>query len=376
MRLVVDAQPIFGRRAGIGAYVYEVLKRLPNLLKNDEIYLTLFRFLKREVIPKELLKDNVTIRLQTWFPRKVLDASLKLGIPIPFSTFSTGGDAYLFPNFVSYPIGGKPSALIVYDLSYLRYPEKAEAKNQRFLSRFVPISMRRARTVITISEFSRGEISEVYGIPPEQIQIAPPGVDTLVFHPFTDGEKLRNLLKKYGLPSEYLLFVGTLEPRKGIEALITAYEQWGDKEKPPLVLIGKQGWGTLPHLARALRGEIKGIFYPGYSEQEDLPILLSNAQLFIYPSLYEGFGMPVLEAMACGTPVVCGNCPSFYEIGGDLLTYCDPRDPETIRETLIHTLASPPSNETRQKAVQRTKSFTWENTAHKIAEVVKEISKK
>ncbi len=376
MKLVVDAQPIFGRRAGIGAYVYEVLKRLPNLLENDEICLTLFRFLKREVIPKELLKDNVTIRLQTWFPRKALDASLKLGVPIPFSRFSTGGDAYLFPNFVSYPIGEKPSALIVYDLSYLRYPEKAEAKNQRFLSRFVPISLRRARTVITISEFSRDEISEVYGIPPEQIQIAPPGVDTLVFHPFTDEKKLQSLLKKYRLPSEYLLFVGTLEPRKGIEALVTAYERWEDKGKPPLVLIGKRGWGNLPALKRALSGKIRGVTCPGYVDREDLPVLLSHARLFVYPSRYEGFGMPVLEAMACGTPVVCGNCPSFYEIGGDLLTYCDPRDPEAIRETLIHTLASPPSNETRQKAVQRTKSFTWKNTAHKIAEVVKEISKK
>jgi len=188
MKVVVDAQPVFGRRAGIGAYVYEVSKRLPGLLPDDEIRLILFRFLKSERIPEGMTGGNVTVRLHTLFPRKALEAGLKLGVPLPFHLFSGRGDVYLFPNFVAYPTGGKPSALVVYDLSYLRYPDKAEAKNQRFLTRFVPPSLERARSVLTISEFSRNEISEVYRIPPEKIRVAPPGMDPALFHPRADED--------------------------------------------------------------------------------------------------------------------------------------------------------------------------------------------
>jgi glycosyltransferase involved in cell wall biosynthesis len=374
MKVVVDAQPVFGRRAGIGAYVYEVLKRLPGLLPDDDIRLILFRFLKSERIPEGMTGGNVTVRLHTLFPRKALEAGLKLGVPLPFHLFSGNGDVYLFPNFVAYPTGGKPSALIVYDLSYLRYPDKAEAKNQRFLTRFVPPSLERAKSILTISEFSQNEISEVYRIPPEKIRVAQPGVDPTLFHPRADGDEFEKIRAKYRLPSEYLLFVGTLEPRKGIEPLLAAYEQWEDREKPPLVLVGKRGWGDLPRLSRALRGGIKGVVHPGYVDQDDLPVLMSHARIFVYPSFYEGFGMPVLEAMACGTPVVCGNCPSFREIGGDLLTYCDPNEPDAIAAALDETLTSPPPSERREAAVQRARTFTWENTARVIAEALKEIA--
>ncbi len=374
MRCVIDAQPILGRRAGVGAYVFEVLKHLPDFLKDDEVCLVLFHLLKEAPIPPGLLKGNVTLRLHRLFPRKVMEKLLKAGLPLPFSLFSGKGDVFLFPNFIAYPTGGKPAALIIYDLSYLRHPERAEAKNQRFLARFVPRSLKRARGILTISNFSRDEISDVYGIPPERIRVAYPGVDSGRFHPLPENTKIQKVLNRYHLPSDYLLFVGTLEPRKGIESLIAAYEMWEDKDRPPLVLIGKRGWGDMPRLTRALRGAIPGIFYPGYVEHGDLPLLLANARLFIYPSVYEGFGMPVLEAMACGTPVVCGNCPSFREIGGDLLTYCESETPDILADALAKILASPLPPEKREAMIQRARSFTWENTAGVIAETVKELA--
>ena len=373
MRLVVDAQPILGQRAGVGAYVYEVLKRLPAHFPGDEIRLTLFRFLKRETPPQEILAKNVTLATHRLFPRRLLEGSLKAGLPLPFPWFSGDGDAFLFPNFVTYPTGGKPAALIVYDLSYHRHPDMAERKNRAFLSKFVPRSLKRAAAVITISEFSRREIAEVYRVPPGKIHIAYPGVDVNRFHPVRDEGVIRAVLKKYGLPAEYLLFIGTLEPRKGIEPLLKAYRDWDDPGKPPLVLVGKRGWGTLPLLERALRGEIPGVLTPGYVARDDLPALLSRALAFVYPSDYEGFGMPVLEAMACGTPVVCGACPSFREIGGDLLITCRASDPDALKAALEEAVSRPPSDEALQKGIRRAGDFTWENTAKKIAEVVRGV---
>ncbi len=371
MKLVVDAQPLLGQRAGIGAYVYEVLKRLPALFEDDEICLTLFRFMKRPRIPEEVWLRNVTVRLHRFFPRRVLEGSLKAGYPLPFSWFSGGGDAFLFPNFITYPTDGKPSILILYDLSYDRLPNLAERKNQAFLSKFVPLSLRQATAVITISEFSRGEIADVYGIPLERIRVAYPGVDPAVFRPDINQERTDETLARYHLPAEYILFIGTLEPRKGIEALLEAYETWGDRDKPPLVLVGKRGWGAMPRLARALSGGIPRVFYPGYVRREDLPVLLANARCFVYPSVYEGFGMPVLEALACGVPVVCGTCPSFREIGGDLPTYCDAEKPESIAAALAESLSSAPGPEWRPAAIRRARTFTWENTALSISDVVK-----
>ncbi len=373
MRLIIDAQPIYGQRAGVGAYVYEVVKRLPGILAEDEIRLILFRFLKKEPIPGGILGNNVTIATHKFFPRKLLEGSMKAGIPLPFPWFSGEGDAFLFPNFVSYPTRNRPSALIVYDLSYHRYPEMAERKNRAFLSRFVPPSLKRATAVITISEFSRREISEIYGVPPEKIHIAYPGVDPERFHPVEDSEKIRDTLNKYGLPSDYLLFIGTLEPRKGITSLLEAYQSWSTPDKPPLVLVGKRGWGNLPLLEEALSGKIPGVFIPGYIAHDDLPILLSHARAFVYPSDYEGFGMPVLEAMACGIPVVCGSCPSFREIGGELPFMCQASDPNALRAAIEEAVFHPPPPHAIREGIRRAGTFTWENTAQKIGKVVKEM---
>lgn len=371
MKIVIDAQSILGKRAGIGEYVYEVLKRLPIHFIGDTIKLCLFSFLKNQTPPSELITENVTLNLHSLFPRRALEGSLKLGISLPFPWFSGQGDVFLFPNFIAYPTGKKPTILIIYDLSYLRYPSHAEGKNQEFLTKFVPVSIKRATSVITISSFSRNEIIDAYGFSEDRIHIAYPGVDTSLFHPIKDNLMSRQTLVTLGIPTDYILFIGTLEPRKGIEPLLHAYESWDDKNKPPLVLIGKRGWGHLPNLERAQHGDIDGVICPGYVDRDMIPILLSHALLFVYPSMYEGFGMPVLEAMACGTPVVCGNCPSFREIGNDSLTYCDVTTPESIREAIYRTLTSPPSAKALDIGVKRASMFTWDVTAAEVASVIK-----
>lgn len=249
------------------------------------------------------------------------------------------GTLYHEPNYVAPPLECR-LVVTVHDLSHLRFPQYHPAARVRWLERFLPETLARACKVITCSEFSRQEILSLLGLPPAQVVVVPLGLDAR-FHP-QEAAALYDALGRYGLkPQEYIVAVGTLEPRKNLLRLLEAYTTLPAhlRRRFPLVLAGPKGWQTqalwprLEPLAR--RGEVRWL---GYVDEADLPKLYAGAAVFAYLSVYEGFGLPVLEAMGCGAPVLTSQASAMASWVGDAAALVDPLDVAAIREALARLL--------------------------------------
>jgi glycosyltransferase involved in cell wall biosynthesis len=264
-----------------------------------------------------------------------------------------------------------PVVVTVYDLSFLFYPETFRPANRLYLRLGTRHSVQRARRVLAISESTRRDVARVYRIPVERIDIARPGVGD-EFYPRPPAE-LEAFRAQRSLPDQYLLFVGTLEPRKNVVQLVEAYAHFCrivglDRrrgELPRLVLTGGKGWLYDEIFARVeALGLERDVLFPGYVPQAELPLWYAAAAAFVYPSLYEGFGLPALEAMASGTPVITSNISSLPEVVGDAAVLVDPAAVEALAEAMAQVV----NDETlraslRVRGLDRARGFTWVETA-------------
>lgn len=256
-----------------------------------------------------------------------------------------------------------PSVVTIYDMSFIRYPERLGRIRRLYLQAMTRFSARRARQVIAISEHSRAEISLLLGISPSKIDVAIPGVSR-EFRP-ASPEEVASLRKEFDLPERFILSVGTLEPRKNLETLVRAYAKLPRRNGIKLVLAGATGWKT--NTLDRLLGQLdlsRDVILTGYVSSNDLAAWYTAAEVFAYPSVYEGFGLPLLEAMACGLPVIASNTSSLPEAVGESGVLVDPLSVEAWVEALASLLDS--EERRRQLSVQgieRTSQFTWENTA-------------
>lgn len=286
------------------------------------------------------------------------------------------GALYHEPNYVAPPLEC-PLVVTVHDLSHLRFPQYHPAARVRWLERFLPDTIARACKVITASEFSRQEILELLGLPPAKVKVIPLGLDAR-FHS-QEAAALQGVLRRYGLKSqEYIAAVGTLEPRKNLLRLLEAYAALPARlrRRFPLVLAGPKGWQTealWPRLEPLVRrGEVRWL---GYVEEADLPKLYAGAAVFAYLSLYEGFGLPVLEAMGCGAPVLTSQASAMASWAGDAVALVDPLDVEAIRQALARLLEDrlwARSLGARGQAVA--KQFSWTRCASETLAVYLETA--
>ena len=266
-----------------------------------------------------------------------------------------------------------PVVFSLYDLSLLKYKDYHPKERVWFFKLFFKRRLSYATHIITISEFLREEIITELKFPPSKVS-AIPLAPSIIFYPRTN-EQINSVLNQFKLPSEYILFVGTIEPRKNLVLLLEALKIM--KTKVPLVIAGWKGWGE-KQLKRKLKelGLEKQVFLTGYVDNNTLACLYSGAQAFVYPSLYEGFGLPVLEAMACGCPVICSNKASLPEVAGEAALYIDPYNPESLANTLERLLTDTEMRKAFVKAgLKRTKQFSWQKTALKTIEVFKQVSR-
>jgi glycosyltransferase involved in cell wall biosynthesis len=255
------------------------------------------------------------------------------------------------------------SVVTIFDMSFMRYPDRLTRGRRWYLTWFTRLSARRAKRVIAISESGRQEIAALLGLDPARIDVALPGVSA-DFKPFPAAE-VAGFRTRMGLPERFILHVGTLEPRKNLETLIRAYAGLSQRDQVKLVLVGAKGWQTGPffQLIEEL-GLTLDVILPGYSTPGELPLWYASAEVFAFPSLYEGFGLPVLEAMACGAPVVVSNTTSLPEIVGNDGLQVDPLDVEAWREALTGLLDDPVRRaDLSARGRERASHFSWEQTA-------------
>jgi glycosyltransferase involved in cell wall biosynthesis len=228
--------------------------------------------------------------------------------------------------FVSPLLLTKPSLVTVYDLSFIHYPQVLSAARRLYLRLFTALSCQRARRVIAISHSTARDLTASLGIPAEKIDVAAPGYDSAAYRPLPPAE-VTTFKRAKGLPERFWLFLGTLEPRKNLVTLIEAYAALAPADRLPLILAGGKGWDYQPIFDAVERhGLQSAVQFPGYLPFAELPFWYNGADCFLYPSVFEGFGLPALEAMACGTPVIVSDASSLPEVVGTAGICLPPRD--------------------------------------------------
>lgn len=255
------------------------------------------------------------------------------------------------------------TVVTVHDLAFERYPEHYPAMRRRYLSAMTRLSVRRAKRVIAVSEATRTDLVELYGLPRERIAVAPNGIDAR-FRP-QGAEEVAAFRHQHCLPQRFLLFVGTLQPRKNLDGLIRAMGTLRDRMDWPLIVGGGTGW-MHDSIQRAVKQQNvrERVRFVGYLPPDDLPLWYSAASIVVVPSYYEGFGLPALEAMACGTPVVASSASSLPEVVGDAGILVNPKRPRTIASGILELI----ENEARReeltaRGIERAKQFSWHRTA-------------
>ncbi len=232
-----------------------------------------------------------------------------------------------------------PTVVTVYDLSFLTAPERFRVPNRLYLSNLTRLSARRARRVVAISESTRADVVRLLGIEPERVDVVQPSLEE-IFRPAEPSE-LSAFVRRKDLPRRFVLYVGTLEPRKNLGTLIGAFTRLHQEDPGlKLVLAGGKGWGYDAIFAQVREAGLNGeVVFPGFVPAEELPLWYGSAAVFAYPSLYEGFGLPVLEALACGAPVVTSACSSLPEAAGDAALLVDATDAGALALALERLLA-------------------------------------
>jgi glycosyltransferase involved in cell wall biosynthesis len=263
----------------------------------------------------------------------------------------------------------------VHDMTFHLVPERHSLHKRVYFRSMVPAAIRRSDRVIAVSESTKRDLLKIVRTDEKKVCVIHHGVDAQ-FQPITDEEKLARIREKYNLRRKFILFVGVIEPRKNLETLVEAYLADSISGEFDLVLAGSLGWGytKLKQKISDARRE-HCIRMPGYIADGDLPALYSGATAFVYPSLYEGFGLPVLEAMACGIPVITSSVSSLPEIAGDAAILVDPHDTSALAWALQKILKDDRLREDlSRRGRQRAQLFSWEQTARKTLEVYRRAS--
>ena len=357
MRIGIDIQTVIARPTGVGRYVAGLVGALAGLSGEEEYRLFYFDFTRRGRVPG-IADPRFDLRPIRLIPGRTYHALAEnLGFP-DISRFAGRCDLYHFPNFIIPPCARGKAAVTVHDLSFARFPQYAEAGNLKRIEKRFTLSLERADAIIAVSEFSKRELVEICGVSPDRVTVTSHGVRI--------APRLRPARP---VPFPYFLFVGTIEPRKNLGTLLDAWRilkgRNGARWTHRLFVVGRHGWRCTPAKEQAReKGVDADVIVLDYVRDEDLPDLYGAAEALVYPSLYEGFGFPPLEAMACGTPVIASNAPAIPEVVGDAAVLCDPRDAEGFAEAMLRVRDDAAlRTDLSARGLARAGRFTWERTA-------------
>ncbi len=371
MRVVVDIQAAIAQRAGVGRYTKCLVENLGALAGTDEVRLFYFDFKGRGT---PFPTPGTSQKAARWCPGRIVQKAWKTIAWPPFDWFAGPADVYHFPNFIRPPLTRGRSVVTVHDLSFLRHPETTEARNLRYLTAQIRNTVERADAVIADSAFSAREAQELLHVPADKTFPIHLGLGTELKRPAADVMAAARCVLRLDRP--YLLMVGTLEPRKNIPFLVEVFERLGDFDGD-LVIAGMRGWKFEPILARmAASSRADRIRHLDYVTDEQLPALYAGAEALVFPSLYEGFGFPPLEAMACGTPVVSSRGGSLPEVLGEAAEYVEGFRAEEWAAAVSRILGD---GARRGELVSRGQAqaarYTWVETARKTWDVYRRVAR-
>lgn len=347
------------RSAGIHGYIDGLLRHLPAAAPADW-QLTAF-----VGAGNTTTIDGITMRRSrldtTAPPRRILWEQA-------IQPFALGGiDLYHALAFVAPLALTIPSVVTIYDLSFVHYPERLPATRRLYLRLLTGLTCARAQRVIAISRSTADDLTHTLGVPANKIDVAAPGYDPARFQPLP-AEQIAAFRHDHDLPERFWLFVGTLEPRKNLPTLIEAYAAL--PQKPPLIIGGGRGWDYAPIFAAVERHGLEdSVRFVGFIPPEALPIWYNCAEAFVYPSVFEGFGMPVLEAMACGTPVIVSDASSLPEVAGEAGLCVPPHDVSAWSAALRRAWEDASwRDEARERGLRQAARYTWAGTAQQTVE--------
>lgn len=381
MKIAFDVQALFEeKKTGIGWTIEKLIENMDMSLKT-QYQLNYFAFRRKKikrVFMQRFLEKGYQLAVCGWFPLAVYRRIWNV-IPIPYSWLvRKDSDITQFFNYIIPPgVKGK-AGVYIYDMVYRACPETMEDITRRVLEQNVERSCKRADFIITVSEFSKKEIHKYLGIPEKNIYVVPCGVDLAGYRSDIDIRDVKSVKQKYGIAGNYYLYLGTLEPRKNIPLILRAYwelkSQVGESA-PQLVIAGKKGWDYQQIFEQVKQyGLEKKVVFTGYILEDEKPALLKGAIGFLFPSLYEGFGMPPLEAMACGTPVIVSNRASLPEVVGKAGILVEPDDHESMAcwmRELYENIEY--RNQMAQLGIERAQLYTWENSVKTLLNIYAEI---
>ena len=413
MHIGIDYTSAATQGAGIGRYTRELMRALLALPAPNRY--SFFYASRQRIDQSAISTPHSAIHRLPFHDKWLMRVWHRLQIPIPVELIVGKIDLFHSPDFTLPPtLPGVPTLLTVHDLSFIRDPDSAWPSLRAFLNKAVPRSVKRATHILADSQATKDDLIELFGTPVEKITVLYSGVEAR-FAPVRDQVEIDRVCAKYQLPRPFILSVGTLQPRKNYGRLIEAFaeiskhsaqrapaarigrerseaksknavEQGNLHPSTPLrsaqdawhlVITGGKGWMYEAIFEQVKRSGLEGrVHFPGFVDDADLPVLYSAADLFAYVSLYEGFGLPLLEAMACGTPVIGSNASSLPEVIGDVGLQVDPRSVDDIARALQQMIDRP---ELRERSIglglERAKLFTWDKAARELLAIYDQIAR-
>lgn len=366
-KILVDGISLLSSLTGIGRYTYEISKNIEKSEYTDMSYYYGY-FSKNLIHPSDkkdlkILKSLVTKNL-------LLKKIIRKILIIIGRLFSKTYDLYWQPNFIpNLNIKAKKTITSVHDFSFILHKDYHPKERIEYFEKFFFENIKKSDEIITGSMFSKKEILERLNFPEDKIHVIYHGINHNLF------KRYNNLDLNFELPNKFIFSVGSIEPRKNLMGLLKAYNLLNEqiKEEYKLVLAGFQGWEN-DEIMDYINKNKKYIHYLGFISDIELAKVYNLASCFIFPSFYEGFGIPPLEAMACGTPVICSNTSSLPEVGGEAVLYCNPFDIDDIKNKIELLLKDKDlQNDLIKKGLKRAQLFSWEKSAREHLEIFKKV---
>lgn len=368
MNIAFDAQPLIsGRMSGIGYCEAGQVTRIMDMYPENSYQFQYFSLRNHDIKKQRIsqyMRQNTKINVSGY------SGFLYRLFPLPYSAFfGKSADITHFFNYIVPPCVHGKTVVTVHDMVIKAYPETVRLRTRKMLELGLEKSMKRADTIVTDSEFSRSEIEKYYPQFASKVCVVPCGVDSSRFYPEKNQSEIQRVKDKNHINDRYFLYLGTVEPRKNLERLIKAYNIFKKSynNPPQLVMAGGNGW--LNSSIYSLGTEC-GVKFTEYIPSEDLRPLICGADAFLFPSVYEGFGMPPLEAMACGVPVLVSSSASLPEVVGNCAVITDAYSEKSIAEGIDRLYSDRLlCRELSEKGIVHSRKYSWEKSAEKLYQV-------